>query len=129
MLVMAVTTKTSPDLGLAAFLRGPVWPGPHLDGDGTTGPHSPGENLNGDGTSVAGNLCHREPLSPGTSFAGDFGNSDLFRRGFLMTGPHSPGILVRDLFRRGCGRGTSFAGDLGIGTYFAGDLVIHLMLC
>ena len=89
-----------------------------------------------DGTSFAGgkfergrDLCRREPLSPGTSFAGDFGNSDLFRRGFLMTGPHSPGILVRDLFRRGCGRGTSFTGDLGIGTYFAGDLVIHLMLC
>ena len=77
------------------ILRDLVWPGPHLDGDGTTGPLSPGKNF-------AGNLQLRECLT---------------------SGPLSPGVLLHpELVRRGSDvSGAYFAGDLGRGTYFAGD--------
>ena len=61
-------------------------------------------------------LCLRENIWSGDFILLDLSHPDLFRRGSGVSGdvgggPISPGMWEGDLFRRGCGRGTYFAGD------------------
>ena len=56
---------------LAVSHRGPVWSGPCLDRDGSSGGNLIRKNLTGDGTHLAGNLFGREPIWPGTHLIGD----------------------------------------------------------